>query len=470
MQITFFGAARTVTGSMHLVEVGDLRILLECGLVQGKRKRAFEQNRNLPFDPRKIDVCVLSHAHIDHSGNLPSLCRRGFRGPILSTPATRDLCAVMLQDSARLQERDVYVINKRRRRQGKRLFEPLYTVEDAERAMGLFQGVPYGETVDLSAALKRRSPRVRLTFHDAGHILGSAFAALDIRENGATRRLFFTGDMGRPDMPILRDPAVVPDMRFVITESTYGDRCHPRREHVEDELAELISKIAERRSKLIVPAFAVGRTQLLIFHLNELVHQGRIPPVPIFVDSPLSNRATQVFRDHPECYDVDTAAYLLRGDKPFSFDNLRYVRRVDESKELNRRSGPFIVIAGSGMCEGGRVVHHLVHGVGQADNIILLTGFQARHTLGRKLLRGDKRVNIIGGSYDVRAEVRVLNSLSAHADAGELKQYFRQADGEVERAFVVHGELDQSEGLQSELRALGWKDVIIPERGQTVTC
>jgi len=286
VRIHFHGAVRTVTGSMHLLEVGERRVLLDCGLYQGKRKEAFERNRNLPFEPKALDAVVLSHAHIDHSGNLPTLVRRGYRGPVYATPATVDLCDIMLRDSAYLQQRDVEYVNRKRRRQGKNPFEPLYVVADVERLMGLFEPVPYKRTVEVA-------PGVALTFHDAGHILGSSLVELGIQEGGAQRRLLFTGDLGRRRMPIIRDPVIVAGCDILITESTYGNRLHPEREDVAQRLRELVSEIAERRAKLIIPAFSVGRTQQLVYFLDELHNEGKIPEVPVYVDSPLSTRARQ---------------------------------------------------------------------------------------------------------------------------------------------------------------------------------
>jgi len=463
LRLTFHGAARSVTGSMHLVEYRDKRFLLDCGMVQGRRKEAFEQNRHPAVDPATVDGILLSHAHLDHSGNLPTFHRLGFRGTIFATPATADLCEVMLRDSANVQERQVELVNRVRRRQGKNPFELLYTEEDVSAVMGRFRPLPYDATVQLAQGL-------RLTFRDAGHILGSALTVLEFEDGASRRRLLFTGDLGRRDRVILRDPAPVPEPDYLISESTYGDRLHPPSEEVRTCLERLVEKVRRRRSRLIIAAFSVGRTQHLIYHLNALFEQGRIGRVPVYVDSPLAIRATQVFREHPECYDAEAVAFLLNGERPFSFDTLHYVESVGDSKRLNTLRGPFVVIAASGMCEGGRVLHHLVHGVGNPDNVILLTGFQAQNTLGRKLKEGVDRVNILGDSYRVRADVQVLDALSAHADVQEMLDYFAECRARPRRAFLVHGEESQAEALRERLKeSLGWAGVEVPGPGDSFT-
>jgi len=461
MRITFHGAARTTTGSMHLLEVNGSRLLLECGLYQGKRKEAFERNRNLPFDASSVDACVLSHAHIDHSGNLPSLVKSGYRGPIYATPATRDLCEIMLLDSAYLQGRDVEYVNKKRARQGKNPFEPLYGAEDVTRALAQFRPLPYGEAVEVV-------PGVRATLHDAGHILGSALVALEVSEGGRTTRVLFTGDMGRRNMPILRDPVVVRDVEVLLTESTYGNRTHPCHEDVQRSLQELCEKVVSRGSRLIIPAFSVGRTQQVLYFLNELWLEGRVPEIPVYVDSPLSTRATRVHRDHPECFDAEMLERLRERESPFSLDRVTYVTDVADSKRLNDIRGPVIIISASGMCEGGRILHHLKHAVEDERHVILIVGYQAENTLGRRLVHRQNPIKIFGEQYTLRAEVHSIQALSAHADRNELLEYFRQMGPEVRRAFVVHGELDQQEPFAEALAESGAREVLIPERGQTV--
>lgn len=462
MKLQFFGAVRTTTGSMHLVEVGGKRILLECGLFQGRRKEAFERNRNFPLEVRSVDVCILSHAHIDHSGNLPLLVKNGFRGPIVATPATRDLCEIMLADSAYLQVQDVAYVNKRRIRQGKNPFEPLYEPDDVPPAIEAFHPLPYKQPMEVA-------PGVALTFYDAGHILGSAFVQLDVQEDGSRRRLFFTGDMGRNDMPILRDPDVLHDVDILITESTYGNRLHPARQDVKAELAELCRQVLRDRARLLIPAFSVGRTQQILYFLNELSNEGVIEGLPAFVDSPLSTRATVVHEKHPECYDEETMELLSRGDDPFAFPDLTYVTDARESKKLNDMRGPVVIVSASGMCEGGRILHHLKHTVRHERNAILIVGYQAEHTLGRRLVEGRSPIKIYGERYELRARVHTINALSAHADHDELMAYFTAMGPQVEHAFVVHGELAAASRLAADLERLAAREVVVPERGESYT-
>jgi metallo-beta-lactamase family protein len=457
MQVTFHGAVGTTTGSSHVLDVAGRRMLLECGLFQGKRKPAFERNRNLEYDAPSLDACILSHAHIDHSGNLPSLVKSGFRGPIIATPATRDLCEIMLADSAYLQVQDVRHVNKKRLRQGKNPFEPLYTPDDVPPTLRAFRPLPYETPLEVT-------PGVTLTFHDAGHILGSAFVQLDVQENGAPRRVFFTGDMGRKEMPILKDPCVLHDVDALITESTYGNRFHPSRADVKAALAELCREVTRKRSRLVIPAFSVGRTQQIIYFLNELAAEGQIKDLPVFVDSPLSTKATAVHERHPECFDRETVAMLRSGNRPFRFPNLTFTADVEESKRLNHMRGPVVIISASGMCEGGRILHHLKHTVGERRNVVLIVGYQAEHTLGRRLVEGASPIKIYGERYELRARVEVINGLSAHADRRELSEYFEAMGADrLERAFVVHGEPEAASALARRLDELGAAEVVVPE-------
>jgi len=463
MKLTFAGAAGTTTGSMHLLEINGVRIMLDCGLYQGRRKEAFERNRNMPFDPGTIDLVLLSHAHIDHSGNLPTLFRHGYTGEILCTPATLDLCDIMLRDSAHLQEKDVEYVNKKRHSEGKRPFEPLYTPEDIDITMKHFRGIPYARPFGIA-------PGATACFHDAGHLLGSAVIAIDFTENGRHKRLLFTGDLGRPDMPILNDPVVVTDVDVLITESTYGDRVHPPKADVAGRIKGFIEDITTQCSKLIIPSFSVGRTQEILFILHELHHQGRLPGnVPVYVDSPLSSKATAVFEKHPECFDQEAMSTILDGHDPFQFRGLTYVTQLEESKRLNTMRGPAVIISASGMCEGGRILHHLAHSVGDPKNILLFVGFQAENTLGRRLVEHQTPIKIFGEEYDVQARIHTINALSAHADRNEFQSYFKAMGPEVEKAFVVHGEPTQSAALAGILQTMGAKEVIIPQPGQTFT-
>lgn len=464
MKITFMGAARTTTGSMHLLEVNGCRILLECGLFQGHRQEAFERNRNLPFDAKTIDCCVLSHAHIDHSGNIPNLVRSGFPGNIYTTHATRDLCSAMLRDSGYIQEKDVEYLNKHRARRGEPPVEPIYTQADAVNSLGHFVSVSYGRRLPIG-------PGVQLTFQDAGHILGSAVCALDIEEGGKKYRLGFTGDLGRSNVPLLNDPAPLGDVDYLITESTYGARTHETPEEAKQKLRQVINQTFDRGGKVIIPSFAVGRTQELVYALHQLTAARKIPRLPIYVDSPLAVDVTEIFRLHPECYDDEVRAYLEETDArdPFGFASLTYIREVERSKELNFVKEPVVIISASGMCEYGRILHHLKNNVEDARNTILIVGFQAEDTLGRRLVDGDKQVKIFGEEYDRRAKVEIINGYSAHADRNELLAYIGQLDrGRLRRAFVVHGEGEQSEGLQHGLAELGIAQVEIPAPMQAV--
>jgi len=459
MNIQFIGAVQTVTGSMHILEVNGYRILLDCGLYQGKRKEAFELNRNFPFDPGSIDAMVLSHAHIDHSGNIPTLVKKGFKGKIFATSATVDLCEIMLLDSAHIQEKDVEFVNKKRLREGKNLFEPLYTQIEAGKAMESFAQVPYRQPVQLV-------PNVTVTYHDAGHLLGSAVTTFDIVENGSRKRLAFTGDLGRKNMPIIKDPDPVSEIDYLITESTYGDRIHPPEEDVKSHLAKLILRIVVERGKLIIPAFSVGRTQTIVYFLNQLYHEGKIPDIPVFVDSPLSTHATEVFRRHEDCFDAETLNLMMTGEEPFTFKTLQYITEVEDSKKLNSMDGPIVIISASGMCESGRILHHLANSIGSRHNIILIIGFQAENTLGRRLLEGMNPVKIFGEEYSVSARVEVIEALSAHADQGELTGYFDNIQTQLQTAFIVHGEVDRSNALAAIMESKYKCKAIVPRPGE----
>jgi metallo-beta-lactamase family protein len=461
MEIHFLGAAQTVTGSQHLVSVNGNRILLECGLFQGKRQETFERNRNLPFDAASIDVLVLSHAHVDHSGNIPNLVRSGFRGTIYSTFATRDLCSAMLRDAAHIQEQDVAYVNKKRARAGQPPVEPIYTTDDAIASLEYFVSVGYGRPVPIA-------PGVQCTFLDAGHILGSALVFLDVDEPGQKSvRLLFSGDLGRNGMPILRDPVPAPQADVLIIESTYGDRLHKAHEEAEQKLHRLIGEACGNGGKVVIPAFSVGRTQEIVYSLHRLASAGRLPDAPIFVDSPLAVNATEVFRLHPECYDEDVRSFMNhdRYSDPFGFDRLQYIRSVDDSKALNELQGPAVIISASGMCEAGRVQHHLKHTITDPRNLVLIVSWQAPYTLGRRLVERQPVVKIFGEEFPLRARVETINGYSAHADRGGLLGWAAPIARGLRHAFVVHGDPDPAAALADGLRQLGARNVAVPAQG-----
>ena len=467
MEIQFLGAAQTVTGSQHLISVPNTgssgrcsRILLECGLFQGKRRQSFERNRHLPFDAASVDALVLSHAHIDHSGNIPNLVRSGFRGSIYCTFATRDLCSAMLRDSAYIQERDVAYVNKKRARKGQLPVEPIYTHADAIASLEHFVSVGYDRPVLIA-------PGVWCTFLDAGHILGSAIVLLEIEEGGRRTRLLFSGDLGRRDMPILRDPAPPPPADVLIIESTYGDRVHPTHEEAEQLLLHLIGETCTPGGKVVIPAFAVGRTQEIVYSLHRLASAGKLPDVPIYVDSPLAVNVTEIFRLHPECYDEELREFIAqdRHPDPFGFDRLRYVRSVEDSKALNVLDGPAVIISASGMCEAGRVQHHLKYTIEDPRNAVLIVSWQAPHTLGRRLVERQPKVRIFGKEYPLRARVEAINGYSAHADRDELLGWVKPIAPELRQAFVVHGDPGPAAALADGLRQLGVRETAAPEQG-----
>jgi metallo-beta-lactamase family protein len=454
-RLTFWGAAGQVTGSMHLLEAAGARILLDAGLFQGHRAEAAALNANLPFDARRIDAIVLSHAHLDHIGRLPLLVRHGFHGPIYATPATRDLCAAMLPDAAQIQESDAAHLAKHGRKGP--ASEPLYTMADALAAQDLIVGLPYHRIHYLRKNLA-------FEYTDAGHILGSASVDLRLTEGG-NRRVVFSGDIGRYGLPIIRDPdPPTGPVDTLIVESTYGDREHEPITDCGDRLAEVVHRVAARGGKILIPAFALGRTQEIIYALHELSRAGKLPPLPVYVDSPLALEVSTVFRLHPEVYDR-RESLIAQGHHVFDFPLLRYVRDAEESKQLNTLTGPAIIMAGSGMAEFGRILHHLIHHGGDSRNCILFVGFQAEHTLGRRIESGAREVKIFGDLHEIRAEVASIGGYSAHADRAELRRWVKQLGGPIRRAFVVHGEATGATGMAAILREEGVPDVVIPQMG-----
>ena len=447
MKLSFHGAARSVTGSRHLIESGGSRVLLDCGLFQGRREEAEHRNRDLGFDGKSVDAVLLSHAHIDHSGALPVLGKHGFCGKVFATRATADLTDVMLADSAHIQESDCEYVNRKEGRTNGRCRRPLYTADDAQAIMREFSSVRYQEVVSPMRGVKA-------VFHDAGHILGSAAVSVRVTESGTSKVVLFSGDLGRREMPILRDPQPPPPCDVLIIESTYGDRLHAETaEEAKHKAVALIEHAVAHRSKIIVPAFAVGRTQDLVMWMKDLVKEDRVRPIPVYIDSPLALRATDIFRRHPECYDEETYRILTTEGDPFMAKYIRYVSSVHESQRLNSMKGPCIIVAASGMCEGGRVLHHLRHAIQSEDNIVAIVGFQAEHTLGRKLVEGWDVVPIFGVPVPRRAQVVRFNGLSAHADRNDLLGYMRAITPPPSRVFVVHGEDRQAFSLAAAIRA-----------------
>lgn len=458
LQLTFHGAAGRVTGSLHLLEAAGARIALDAGLFQGPRKESNELNRSLPFDPRRLDAVILSHAHIDHSGRLPLLVRHGFHGPIYATPATRDLCAVMLTDAAEIQEKDAAFLARRGR--GSELSEPLYSLADAIAVQDLILGVPYRR-------LQFARRHLSFEFTEAGHILGSASVDIRITENGLPHRLVFSGDIGRTGLPIIRDPDPPSGpVDTLIIESTYGDREHEDVSQAEQRLGEAVRRVTGRGGKLLIPSFALGRAQELVYSLHALFRRGEIPGVPIYVDSPLAVDATAVFRLHQDVFD-HREQLVARQDAIFDFPLVRYVRDVQESKKLNSLHGPAIIIAASGMAESGRILHHLANHIGDHRNLVLIVGFQAEHTLGRRIQEGQNPVKIYGEMMPVRAEVETITGYSAHADRHELRDWVRKMGGPIRRAFVVHGEPGSALAMARLLEEEGVQDVVVPRHGET---
>lgn len=467
MKITFYGAADTVTGSKHMVEANGTRILLDCGLFQGARSDTYTKNRTLPFAAPGVDLCVLSHAHIDHSGNIPNLVKSGFKGDIICTSATRDLCAAMLVDSGHIQERDAEFVSKRRKKRGEGPVEPIYTQADALDSLEYFSSQGYNRS-------KQIAKGIWLTFVDAGHMLGSASVILDIEDHEAHKdyRLVFSGDIGRVGIPIIRDPVVPDGADVLIMESTYGDRLHEPYQDAEKELERIVNETYRRGGSIVMPAFAVGRTQQIVYSLHQLRRKGDIPPLPIYVDSPLAVNATAVFSLHPECYDDETRLFMMQPGtaSPFGFDELTYVRTVEESKQLNFKREPCLIISASGMAEFGRVLHHLRNRIEDPATTVLITGWQAPDTLGRRLVDGKKNVRIFGEEYEVKAHIEVLNGFSGHADHDELLDWVRRLGRKPQHTFLVHGEdraatalagaLQESLGIHAKIPAQGQSAVI----------
>ena len=434
MKIHFNGAARTVTGSQYLLEINGRLLLMECGLFQGRRSETYERNLNFQFDPHAIDAVILSHAHIDHSGNLPNLVKNGYDGPIYATPPTRALCELMLQDSGYIQEQDARYVNKKRAKKGLPPVEPLYTQADGLMASDLFKAIEYNQATEVL-------PGVVVTLVDAGHILGSAAVVLDITENGNTRRLWFSGDIGRMDLPLLNDPVLPEGADYLIMESTYGDKPHRDPEHAYTEMLKVLKRTFQRGGKVVIPAFAVGRTQELVYNINRMISGGEIPSIPVYVDSPLAVNASDVFRRFPERFDEETQAFMRLEQHPaLNFNNLVYTRSVAESKAINNKKGPLVIISASGMAENGRIRHHLNNTIRDERNTIMIVSWAAPYTLARQLAEQAKDVRIFGETIRRKAEVATIGGLSAHAGQRQLLDYAEASRVSLKHIFLVHGE------------------------------
>lgn len=464
MKIAFHGAARTVTGSKHIIQLQNgKQILLDCGLFQGLGKETLALNQNFGFEVSAINYVIISHAHIDHVGLLPRLVREGYKGPIYCTDATEDLAKIMLLDSARIQEADVLHINKQRALEGRALVEPLYTIADANNVLPLFKAVPYNENIHIDE-------QIELCYTDTGHILGSAAINLKITENGQSKRITFSGDLGRYRDVILRSPSPFPQADIIIMESTYGDKLHEDAKPMIDDLLRYIEHTCiQKKGKLIIPAFSVGRTQELLYALNRLELENRLPALNYYVDSPLSIKATNIIKEHPECFNSSVQKMLQRDEDVFSFKGLHFIETSDESKALNENNNPCVIISASGMAEAGRVKHHILHNIENSRNTILIIGYCEPQSLGAKLAAGKPEVSIFGKRFDVKAEVAVIKSMSAHGDYDDMCQWLAcQNPQEVTKLFLVHGEYDVQEHFKSRLINKGFRDVEIPSLHQEI--
>lgn len=464
MKIKFLGAAREVTGSKHLITTASgKKILLDCGMFQGKGLETEGMNRALGFEPSEIDHIILTHAHIDHSGVIPYLYKMGFRGSIICTHATRDLCTIMLPDSGHIQESDTEKFNRKRARQGLPPVEPLYTREDAQNCIELFIGVPYNRKFQID-------PNIKVKFTNSGHMLGSGVVSIELLENGKLLRIAYTGDIGRPENRILKSPEAFPQCDFLISESTYGDRIHPVLQDAEQELLRVVTETCmKKRGKLIIPSFAIGRAQELVQVLNNFYNDGLIPKLEIYLDSPLAIDATDIFRIHPECFNKEVMEVMEKDPDPFGFKSLHYVKTAEESKALNTINEPCVIISSSGMMEAGRIKHHLANNIENRKNTVLAVGYCAPTTLGARILRGDKEISIFGDKYQVRADIEKIEAFSGHADYMEMLEYIKCQDKkQVKRIFLVHGEIGPQSFFKEKLEEAGYNDVYIPRKGEEI--
>lgn len=462
MKINFLGAAQTVTGSQHLLEINGRKIMLDCGLYQGKRQESIDRNRSFQFDLRELDAVVLSHAHMDHSGNLPNLVKSGYSGPIHAQRASAHLSRLMLEDSAHIQESDAQHLNKRRAKRGEPFVKPLYTAADAAQTNTQFVEHDYDEAFEVL-------PGIQVTFFEAGHILGSTAIALDYEEGGKRRRFWFSGDVGRAELPLIRDPKLPFDADALLMECTYGDRSHPSPEQAQDQLRGIVGDTLRRGGKVIIPAFAVGRTQDVVYNLNKLMAAGEIPRVPVYVDSPLAVNVSDIFRAHPECFDAEALKFIesQQGREALGFEMLTYIRTVEESKALNGRKDPMIIISASGMMEVGRVLHHFKNNIGDANSLVLIVSWMAPHTLGRRLVEGAEQVRVFGEVLDRKIRVAHIDGFSAHAGQSGLREYAQAVKGSVKEIFLVHGEPGPAQILTERLAEDGFSRVHYPNWGDS---
>ncbi|NLO38515.1 MAG: MBL fold metallo-hydrolase [Ruminiclostridium sp.] len=465
MKLTFLGAARTVTGSCHMIEMGNTRILVDCGMFQGQAKEEAMNEQPLPVKPADIDYVLLTHAHIDHSGRIPWLYVNGFKGEVIATKACVDLCRLLLPDSGHIQEFEAEWKNRKRMRAGRKPEEPLYTMLDAQESMRLFRSIEYDQTIQLT-------PGIRVCYKNSGHMLGSAFVEVWVRENGKETKLVFTGDMGNTDIPILKDPETISEADYLIMESTYGDRLHADKSSKAEKFMDIVLETLENGGNVVIPSFAVGRTQEIIYELNKNRTQyadrvNKLMHVPVYIDSPLAINATEVYRKHLDCYDDEARSYIENGDNPLDFDNLHFTRSADESKALNDIKGGCIIISASGMCEAGRIKHHLKHNLWREECTILFVGYQAEGTLGRRLLDGEKNVHIFGEEISVNARIEMIDGYSGHADYLGILDWMKNFGELPKRVFLIHGGEDSLYALSDRIKNQFDMDPIIPSREES---
>lgn len=466
MNITFYGAAKTVTGSCTMVEAAGKKFLVDCGMFQGKVTDQMLNYDDFPFDISSIDFVILTHAHIDHSGRIPKLYKAGYTGPIYATNATVDLCSIMLADSGHIQEKEIEWVNKKRRRAGKKENEPMYTAQDGIDSMKLFKGVDYNQKVTIDE-------NISFTLIDAGHMLGSSIVLLDIAENGKTERVVFTGDLGNKNMPIIKDPTYIERADHLIMESTYGNRLHGKMEDQSEKFIDILFRTVERGGNLIIPSFAVGRTQEILYEINKYAakeeYKDKLKNIPVYVDSPLAVNATKIFEENPEYYDEDALEYLLKGDNPIEFDNLHLITTSDESRALNEDPTPKVIISASGMCEVGRIKHHLKHNLYRPECTVLFVGYQATGTLGEKIQTGADVVKIFGEEIAVKAEIEYLDAFSGHADRDGLLEFIEKMQDKPKNIFINHGEFISQQVLKNYITEKFNIPVTIPNYEDTYT-